>query len=70
MKPWPKVALFIFFRRHKQQPSHLHERKQQPKLIHRQFWAAVAEDGSEIRILIDVAALPILEIDVEDARGR
>jgi hypothetical protein len=27
------------------------------------FSAAVAEDGSEIRTPIDVAALPILEID-------
>ena len=67
MKPWPKVALFIFFRRHRRQPSHLHGRKQQPKHIHRQFLAAAAEDGSEIRIPIAAVALPILEIDVEDS---
>jgi hypothetical protein len=61
---WPKVALFIFFRRHRQQPSHLHGRKQRPKLIHRQFLAAVAEDGREIRIPIDAVVPPILAIDV------
>jgi hypothetical protein len=64
MKPWPKAAFFIFFRRHRQRPSLLHEQVQQPKLIHRLFWAAVAENGSEIRITTDVAALPIFEIEV------
>jgi TonB family protein len=67
MKPWPKAALFIFFRRHRQQPSLLHGRKQRPKRIHRLFLAAVAEDGCEIRIPTDAVAPPILGIDVEDS---
>jgi hypothetical protein len=64
MKPWPKAALFIFFRRHKQRPSLLHEQVQRPKRIHRLFWAAVAEDGPEIRTPIDAVGLPIFEIEV------
>jgi hypothetical protein len=64
MKPWLKAALFIFFRRHKQRPSLLHGRKQRPKRIHRPSWAAVAEDGPEIRTPIDAVGLPILEIEL------
>jgi hypothetical protein len=63
MKPWPKVAFFIFFRGRRQRPSLLHARKRRPQLTHQLFSAAVAEDGSEIRILTDAAAQPILETE-------